>query len=104
MHNYCVNKLLDLKEVKVKKIIHSDSQVKIYIETKATLKFVLVVGKQLSTFTIIDIRPLDLTTVETLLSNPKKASLSMFMWQTFFEKYDFLTRYQQRSTRLTKYR
>lgn len=36
MHNYCINKLIDLKEVNVKKIIHSDSNVKIYIETKAS--------------------------------------------------------------------
>ena len=36
MHNDCINKLPDLKEVNVKKIIHSDSKVKIYIETKAS--------------------------------------------------------------------
>ena len=35
MQKHCINKLLDLKEVKVKNIIHSDSTVNIYIETKA---------------------------------------------------------------------
>ena len=35
MHNYCINKLLNLKEVKVKNIIHADSYVKIFIQTDA---------------------------------------------------------------------
>ena len=35
MHNYCINKLLNLREVKVKNIIHADSFVKIFMETKA---------------------------------------------------------------------
>ena len=35
MHNYCINKLLNLKEVKVKNIVHADSFVKIFIHTEA---------------------------------------------------------------------
>ena len=33
MHNHCINKLLNLKGVIVKKIIHADSFVKIMLET-----------------------------------------------------------------------
>lgn len=36
MHNYCINKLLNLKEVIVKNIIHADHFVKILLETKPT--------------------------------------------------------------------
>jgi hypothetical protein len=39
MHNYYINKLLDLKEVKVKKIIHSDSQ-KIFIKSIISIYYV----------------------------------------------------------------
>ena len=35
MHNYCINKFLNLKKVKVKNIIHADSYVKIFIQTDA---------------------------------------------------------------------
>ena len=34
MHNHCINKLLDLKDVIVKKVSHDDHSVKIYLETK----------------------------------------------------------------------
>lgn len=34
MHNHCINKLLNIEDVIVKKIIHSDSYVKIMLETK----------------------------------------------------------------------
>ena len=34
MHNNCINKLLNLEGVIVKKVIHADNFVKIYIETK----------------------------------------------------------------------
>ena len=34
MHNHCINKLLDLEDVLVKKVVHADTLVKIFIETK----------------------------------------------------------------------
>ena len=34
MHNHCINKLINIEEVIVKKIVHSDIFVKIYLETK----------------------------------------------------------------------
>ena len=34
MHNYCINKLLNIEEVIVKKVVHADTFVNIYLETK----------------------------------------------------------------------
>ena len=34
MHSHCINKLINIKDVIVKKVIHSDTYVKIYLETK----------------------------------------------------------------------
>lgn len=34
MHNHCINKLLNIEDVIVKKVVHSDIFVKIYLETK----------------------------------------------------------------------
>jgi transposase len=34
MHSHCINKLLNLEDVIIKKVSHSDTFVKIYIETK----------------------------------------------------------------------
>lgn len=33
MHNYCINKLLNIEDVIVKKVEHADTFVKIYLET-----------------------------------------------------------------------
>jgi transposase len=105
MHNYCINKLIDLKEVKVKKIIHSDSQVKIYIETKATPQ--VCPRCRQTTKHVHDYRyqaikdlPLQLKHCYLIL---RKRRYRCSCGKRFFEKYDFLARYQQRSTRLTKY-
>ena len=34
MHSYCINKLLNLEDVIVKKVSHADTFIKIHIETK----------------------------------------------------------------------
>lgn len=36
MHNHSINKLLNLEDVIVKKILHTDNSVKIHLETKPT--------------------------------------------------------------------
>ena len=33
MHNYCINKLLNIEEIIVKKVVHADIFVKIFLET-----------------------------------------------------------------------
>ena len=44
MHNHCINQLLNLEGVVVKKIIHADSFVKIYLETKPSQQICLHCG------------------------------------------------------------
>ena len=45
MHNHCINKLLNIEEVIVKKVIHSDSFVKILLETTPKEHICPVCGK-----------------------------------------------------------
>lgn len=103
MHNYCINKLLNLKEVKVKNVIHADSYVKIFIQTDAKEQKCPVCGS--STKRIHDYR---LQTIKDLPFQEKDCYLVLkkrryrcSCGKRFFEKYDFLARYQQRSIRLT---
>ena len=56
MHNHCINNLLNLEEVIVKKVIHSHSQVKIVLETNQkniSVQYAVVLQKG---FTIIECR------------------------------------------------
>ena len=105
MHNYCINKLLNLKEVKIKNIIHADSYVKIFIETKASTQTCPCCGRQTKQIhdyrwqTIKDL-PFQFKHCYLVL---KKRRYRCSCKKRFSEKYTFLARYQQRSTRLTQY-
>ena len=46
MHNYCINKLLDLKGVKIKNITHVDTFIKLYLETNPSEHICPNCGKQ----------------------------------------------------------
>ena len=105
MHNYCINKLLDLKEVKIKNIIHADSFVKIFIETKAKTHTCPSCGAKTNKVhdyrqqTIKDL-PFQMKDCYLIL---RKRRYRCACGKRFSEKYDFLAHYQQRTTRLTKY-
>ena len=104
MHNNCINSLLDLKEVKVKKITHSDSNVHIFIETVPSKQVCPHCGRQTSRIhdyrmqTIKDL-PLQLKNCFLVL---RKRRYKCSCGKHFYEKYSFLARYQQRTTRLTQ--
>ena len=105
MHNYCINKLLNLKEVKVKNIIHQDNSVDVFIETKAKIHTCPACGSQTKKVhdyrqQIIKDLPLQMKHCNLVL---KKRRYQCKCGKRFFEKYDFLAHYQQRSIRLTKY-
>lgn len=105
MHNYCINKLLDLKEVKVKKIIHADSYVKIFIETMPSIQTCPCCSKhtkQIHDYRMQQIKDLPFQFKDCYLVL-KKRRYRCSCGKRFFEKYDFLAHYQQRSIRLTKY-
>ena len=103
MHNNCINKLLNLKGVKVKNIVHADNYVKIYLHTDPTEHICPECG--LKTKIVHDYRTQtikDLSFQEKhcyLVLNKRRYRCSC--GKRFYEKYDFLARYQQRSIRLT---
>lgn len=84
MHNHCINKLLNLKEVIIKKIIHTDSFVKIMLETKPKEHRCPICGK--STRKTHDYRVQTIKdssfSVETLLPGFTKTPLCLFLWKT----------------------
>lgn len=105
MHSHCINKLLDLEDVIIKRIIHADSFVEIYLETKSSPQVCPVCG--LTTTRIHDYRN---QRIKDLPFQQKHCFLVLrkrryrcSCGKRFFEKYDFLPRYFQRTSRLTKY-
>lgn len=103
MHSYCINKLLDLEDIIVKKVVHADSYVKIFIETKATLHTCPHCGTQ--TQRIHDYRYQEIKDLPFQLKNTylilKKRRYSCPCGKHFLEKYDFLASYQRRTRRLS---
>ncbi len=105
IHSYSINKLLDLKDVIVKNISNSDNYTKIYLETKPKLHICPCCGKETKRIhdyreqTIKDL-PLQLKHCYLIL---RKRRYVCSCGKRFLERYDFLARYQQRTTRLTKY-
>ena len=104
MHNHCINKLIDLKDIKIKNIIHSDSSVKIFIETVPKVHSCPSCGKQ--TKQIHDYRKQTIKDLPFQLKNCylilNKRRYRCTCGKRFFESYHFLAKYQQRTTRLTK--
>lgn len=105
MHNYCINKLLNLKEVKVKNIIHAGSFLKIFIETKAKTHICPSCGSKTNKVhdyrqQTIKVLPFQMKGCYIVL---RKRRYRCTCGKRFNEKYDFLARYQQRTTRLTKF-
>lgn len=104
MHNNCINKLLNLKEVKVKNIVHADSSVKIYLQTESKEQKCPNCGtltKKIHDYRLQTIKDLPFQEKDCYLVL-KKRRYRCPCGKRFFEKYDFLARYQQRSVRLTQ--
>lgn len=103
MHNHCINKLINLKEVKVKKIAHADNFMKIYIQTDPKEHECPNCGsltKQIHDYREQTIKDLPFQEKDCYLVLQKRR-YRCSCGKRFFEKYDFLARYQQRSIRLT---
>ena len=105
MHNHCINKLLNIEEVIVKKVIHSDSFVKILLETTPKEHICPVCGKPTKrihdyrTQTIKDL-PFQLKHCYLVL---RKRRYLCSCGKRFYENYSFLPRYFQRTSRLTAF-
>lgn len=105
MHNNCINKLVNLKGVTIKNIVHKDNSVDIHIETEAKTQICPCCGsqtKRIHDYRLQVIKDLPLQMKHCVLIL-KKRRYRCKCGKRFFEKYEFLARYQQRSTRLTKY-
>lgn len=96
--------LLDIEDVFIKKISHSDSVVKIHIETKPTRQTCPRCGaqtKRIHDYRMQTIHDLPFQLKDTFLILRKRRYLCTSCNKRFSEKYSFLARYQQRTKRLT---
>lgn len=105
MHSYCINKLLDLEEVLIKKIVHADKYVKIHIETKPSEQICPDCGAKVThihdyRIQIIKDLPLQLKECYLVL---RKRRYGCKCGKKFYENYSFLSKYQQRTKRLTAF-
>jgi len=105
MHNYCINKLLNIKEVIVKKVSHSDSFVKIYLETKPKEHSCPSCGsltRRIHDYRMQTIKDLPFQLKHCYLILRKRRYVCS-CGKRFYENYSFLPRYFQRSSRLTAF-
>ena len=105
MHNHCINKLLNIEEVIVKKVIHSDTFVKIYLETKPKEHVCPSCGaftKRIHDYRMQTIKDLPFQLKHCYLVL-KKRRYSCSCGKRFYENYTFLPRYFQRTSRLTAF-
>ena len=105
MHNHCINKLLNIEEVTVKKIIHSDHYVNIFLETKPKEHSCPVCGQ--TTTRVHDYRMQTIKDLPFQLKHCylvlRKRRYAYSCGKRFYEKYSFLPRYFQRTSRLTAF-
>ena len=105
MHNHCINKLINIEDVIVKKIIHSDSAVKIMLETKPKEHICPACGrltKKIHDYRMQTIKDLPFQLKHCYLILRKRRYICS-CGKRFYEEYSFLPRYFQRTSRLTAF-
>lgn len=105
MHNHCINKLLNIEEVIVKKIIHADTFVKIHLETKPKVHSCPACGsatKRIHDYRMQTIKDLPFQLKHCYLILKKRRYVCS-CGKRFYEDYSFLPRYFQRTSRLTAF-
>lgn len=105
MHNHCINKLINIEDVIVKKIIHSDSSVKIMLETKPKEHLCPVCGrvtKRIHDYRMQTIKDLPFQLKHCYLVL-RKRRYSCPCGKRFYENYSFLPKYFQRTSRMTAF-
>ena len=101
-NNNSINKLLNLKGVLVKKIVHKDKSIDIYLETLPKLHICPCCGKEtkrVHDYRTQKIKDLPLYFKDTSLILRKRRYICS-CGKRFLEHYDFVARYQQRTKRL----
>ena len=105
MHNHCINKLLNIEGVIVKKVVHADTFVEIHLETKPKEHVCPVCGaltKRIHDYRLQTIKDLPFQLKHCYLVL-KKRRYTCPCGKRFFENYSFLPRYFQRTARLTAF-
>ncbi len=105
MHSHLIKDLLNLEGVIVKKVSHSDEDVVIMLETKAKLQICPACGAKtgrIHDYRMQYVKDLPLQEKRCFLGLRKRRYVCS-CGKRFSEKYPFLARYQQRTTRLTAY-
>ena len=105
MHSHCINKLLNIEDVIVKKVIHSDSFVKIMLETKPTEHICPACGRltnKIHDYRIQTIKDLPFQLKHCYLVL-KKRRYACPCGKRFYENYSFLPKYFQRTSRMTAF-
>lgn len=105
VHNNSINKLLNLKGVKVKKISHGDSFIKIYLETRPREHTCPACGSLTSKIhdyrkQVIKDLPFHFKHTYLIL---RKRRYVCSCGKRFYESYDFLPRYHRMTNRLVHY-
>jgi transposase len=105
MHNHCINKLLNIEDVIVKKVEHADTFVKIYLETKPQehiCPFCHATTRRVHDYRSQMIKDLPFQLKHCYLVL-RKRRYHCSCGKHFYESYSFLPRYFQRTNRLTAY-
>lgn len=105
MHNHCINKLLNIEDVIVKKIVHGDSFVKIHLTTKPHEHSCPNCGaltSKIHDYRMQTIKDLPFQTKHCYLVLQKRRYVCN-CGKRFYENYNFLPRYLQRTSRLTAF-
>ena len=105
MHNHCINKLLNIEDIIVKKVIHSDTFVKIHLETRPREHTCPLCGsltKRIHDYRTQTIKDLPFQLKHCYLVLRKRRYICS-CGKRFYENYSFLPRYFHRSSRLTAF-
>lgn len=103
MHSHCTRNLLDLEDVIIKKVVHADNYVKIFIETNPSLHTCPACGhqtKHIHDYRNQVIKDLPFQMKHTYLVL-RKRRYACKCGKRFLENYDFLSSYQRQTRRLT---
>ncbi|MBR4983501.1 MAG: ISL3 family transposase [Lachnospiraceae bacterium] len=105
MYNHCIIKLINIEDVIVKKIIHSDSSVRIMLETKPKEHIYPVCGrntKRIHDYRMQTIKDLPFQLKHCYLILRKRRYVCS-CGKRFYENYSFLPKYFQRTSRMTAF-
>lgn len=103
MHSNCTKNLLNLEDIFIKKVVHGDHHVRVFIETNPSFQTCPSCGnqtKRIHDYRYQHIKDLPFQMKDTYLVLKKRRYICK-CGKTFTEKYPFLPSYQRRTLRLS---